>query len=43
MTLVDILQTDIIGHEGKAFPCGRAKVSPDTSCGDTPQRPEAIR
>ena len=24
---------------GKAFPCGRAKVSPDPFCGDTPQRP----
>jgi hypothetical protein len=25
--------------KGKAFPCGRAKVSADPFCGETPQRP----
>ena len=30
-----------LGLEGKAFPCGRAIVSADPFCGDTPQRPES--
>lgn len=27
--------------KGKAFPCGRARVSADPFCGGTPQRPES--
>jgi hypothetical protein len=27
--------------KGKAFPCGRAMISADPFCGDTPQHPES--
>lgn len=31
------------GQEGNAFPYGRAKVSADPFCGETPQRPLRVR
>lgn len=32
-----------IAVEGKAFPCGRAKVSADPFCGEPPQLPPRVR